>query len=46
MQDHEQAKYGALEDYVDQHSLGSLALEPPPPAAADYTLPFLHVPAL
>ena len=46
MQDDEQAKYGALEDYVEQHNLRVLALEPPPPAAGDYALPFLHVPAL
>ena len=46
VQDDEQAKYGALEDYVEQHNLRVLALEPPPPAAGDYTLPFLHAPAL
>lgn len=40
-----QAKFAALEDYVENHDLGALALDPPPPSAADWRIAFLDAAA-
>jgi len=37
-------RFAKLEDYVLQHELGGLAVEPPPPTASDWKITFLDAP--
>jgi len=39
-----QLRFAKLEDYVLQHELGGLAVEPPPPTASDWKITFLDAP--